>query len=90
MGSISIIWWRGNFSGQNFATAVENQINAYLRLQHQKGVYTGYYSADGESWTMIGEHTSAIFASGIGLFAGQSCSGSIPADFDYFSVSMLP
>jgi hypothetical protein len=26
----------------------------------------------------------------VGLFAGQSCEGTIPADFDYFEIIRLP
>ena len=79
-----------NFSGPNFATKVAGLPGAYLRLQFQKGSFTGYFSDNGENWSKIGEHSSEIIPKGIGLYTGQSCDNSPTADFEYFTVSRTP
>jgi hypothetical protein len=59
-------------------------------LQKADNVFRGFFSEDGENWTMIGQHTNDLIPTGVGLFAGQSCEGSVPADFDYFMITNLP
>jgi beta-xylosidase len=80
----------GAFTGSNFATSTTNPSRLYLRLQKADNVFRGFFSEDGENWTMIGQHTNDLISTGVGLFAGQSCEGSVPADFDYFMITNLP
>jgi regulation of enolase protein 1 (concanavalin A-like superfamily) len=82
-------YFAGSFADANFATSTYNPSHIYLRLQRSGDVFTASYSEDGQNWGEIGQHSSALQPQGVGLFAGQSCSGSIPADFDYFSINPL-
>ena len=63
----------------------------YLRVQKQANNYTGWWSADGNIWTLSGTLTSAATVSAFGVFTiSQNWSGSTPvsvADFDYFHVN---
>jgi len=60
----------------------------YLRLQRIGNTYIAYYSADGENWTKLGEHTRDFSQIRVGLVAAQS-STEIPALFDYFTMKSL-
>jgi beta-xylosidase len=48
----------GEFSGSNHGTATAKPAQAYLRLRREGTTYTGYYSENGDSWTVIGQHNS--------------------------------
>jgi regulation of enolase protein 1 (concanavalin A-like superfamily) len=74
----------------NFATPTNNPSLIFLQLRKTASSYVGYLSEDGENWTIVGEHVSEIHPVGIGLYAGQSCGGSLPADFDFLSIHQLP
>lgn len=74
----------------NYATSTANPSSISLRLQRTGSAFTGYFSEDGQNWIKIGQHTNELQPLGVGLFAGQSCEGSIPADFDYFEIIRLP
>lgn len=76
--------------GSNYARPTANLDEAYLRVIRLGTTYLGYYSTDGEDWTLIGAHTLATAnLSGIGLGTGQDQSSSyIPADFDFFEISL--
>jgi beta-xylosidase len=80
----------GVFKGTNYTTSTTNPSRLYLRLQREGNNYTGFFSEDGQNWIKIGQHTSEIKPVGVGLYAGQSCEGSVPADFDYFVITQLP
>jgi beta-xylosidase len=80
----------GNRSGSNFATPTTNPSLIYLLLRKTKTSYKGYLSEDGKDWKMIGEHVSDVNPVGIGVTAGQSCGGSLSADFDFLSILQLP
>ena len=79
----------GNFNGDNFATAVPGTDTVFLRLRRQDDTYTSFFSEDGSHWIKIGEHTSTIKPKSVGLMAGQSTSGSRPAQFDYFVINKI-
>jgi beta-xylosidase len=80
----------GNFGPSNFATKVNNASQAYLRLRRVGNTYTGYYSEDANTWLKIGEHESSITPSYVGLIGAQGFEGEAPADFDYFTIEVLP
>jgi beta-xylosidase len=75
----------------NFATAVQNPSQAYLRLRRIGTTYTGYYSEDGTAWTEIGKHESSIISPlFVGLIGSQAYQAETTADFDYFKIEALP
>lgn len=80
----------GAGTGGNYSTSTANPSNIYLRLQRIDNTFTGFFSEDGQNWIKIGQHTNNLQPVGVGLFAGQSCQGSVPADFDYFEIIQLP
>ena len=65
----------------------------YLRLVKTGATYTGYYSANGATWTQIKLLTGVPFTNlRVGLTAwngGGSAAGKIMADFDWFCVKSL-
>ncbi len=79
----------GNFIGSNFATPAPGTDTVYLRLRRQNDTYTSFYSEDGSNWIEIGSHTSTIKPKSVGFMAGQSTSGSRPAQFDYFVINKI-
>ncbi len=74
---------------RNFATSISDPSNVYLKLRKEGQTYTSYYSLDGQSWVMIGEHLSQIAPVSYGLLIGRS-DRPISADFDYFEINRLP
>jgi beta-xylosidase len=75
----------------NFATDVPSDSQAYLRLVREGNTYSGYYSEDGIEWTLIGQHESSTIAPlYVGLIASQAYEAEVPADFDYFTIEVLP
>lgn len=75
----------GSFT-QNFATAVANPTEAYLRVLRIGDAYHALYSDDGLNWTMIGMHIAGDFPQ-VGLTSAQDYAQiGTPADFDYFSI----
>lgn len=75
----------GSSIGSNFATPTTTQGEVYLRVVREGTTYSGFYSEDGTSWTLIGTHTpsDAILLSRVGLTAAQG-TPEIPADFNCF------
>lgn len=76
----------------NFATAVDSDDEAYLRLERQGDRVTASYSSDGVTWSIIGTHwiPSSFQVNGVGLVASQDISKpdwDIPADFDFFELA---
>lgn len=60
----------------------------YLRITKQGSTYTGDYSPDGETWTMVGRGTATLVDARIGICAANNLPGKphIPADFDFFKL----
>lgn len=79
----------GEFKLPNFAVAYSETDEIYLRLVRNRGTYVFHTSPDGNEWTLQGGQTSAGQPTQIGLVAGQSRAGTIPALFDYFEVRIL-
>lgn len=85
----------GGLVDGNFATPAENPFNpaeAYLRLERRGNMVRAFYSQDGVSWIIIGDHwiPSDFVINGIGLTASQDFftgGWSVPADFDYFELT---
>ncbi len=60
----------------------------YLRITKQGNTYTGDYSPDGETWTMVGQGSASLVDSKVGICAANNLPGKphIPADFDFFKL----
>jgi beta-xylosidase len=80
----------GAFGASNFATKVNLDSIAYLRLRRVGNSYTGFYSEDGNNWIEIGTQESGITPRYVGLVGAQGFEGEAPADFDYFILEELP
>lgn len=80
----------GAVNPPNFVTPVDEPSQAWLRLVRKGNQYEGYYSADGEAWTMIGVHTSNIAPLYVGLIGSQAFEAETTADFDYFAIELIP
>lgn len=64
----------------------------YLKVSKRGTTYTGYYSTDNSTWTLVSSWTGITLSSEkIGLIAlnGQITAASINADFDYFHVDQI-
>jgi hypothetical protein len=80
----------GEYGGcSNFATVIEPESEATLKIKRVGNLYSAYYSLDGETWILLGQHEMALDPIFIGLKAGQV---DVPttADFDYFLIETLP
>ncbi len=80
----------GQFRGENFATETQRADEAYLRIDKAGSLLTGYYSEDGASWSLIGEHEAFMTDPRVGLMAGQSFETGAVALFDYFTLMEVP
>jgi beta-xylosidase len=60
----------------------------YLRITKHGDTYTGDYSLDGEAWTTVGQGTTSLVDSKVGICAANNLPGKpqIPADFDFFEL----
>ena len=60
----------------------------YLRITRQDTTYQGYYSKDGNAWTLVYTYTRSYTNPKIGLDATNTLPGlpQIPADFDFFQL----
>ncbi|UCC77453.1 MAG: hypothetical protein JSW37_03585 [Anaerolineales bacterium] len=78
----------GQAAGSNYASSTTSLGEAYLRVVRFGTTYFGYYSEDGENWSLLGSHIrDTTNLSGIGLGVGQDQSAArIPADFDFFEI----
>jgi len=76
--------------GSNFATKTINPSEALLRLTREGSVYTAFYSSDGENWITVGRHESDLFPFYVGLIASNAFEHPANADFDYFTLEILP
>jgi beta-xylosidase len=81
---------QGSYTDDNFAIPAPGVDTLFLRLRREGDTFTSYYSEDGSNWVLVGVYSGAMIPSSIGLLAGQSTSGSLPAQFDYFSTAPLP
>jgi len=80
----------GEGTGSSYGTTTASQSQAYLRLRREGSTYTAYYSEDGANWTQIGQHTSSLAPSSVGLIAAQAVQAETTADFEYFTITTLP
>jgi beta-xylosidase len=80
----------GQTLGTNLNAAVEEPSMTYLRLRRIGTTYTGYYSADGVIWIEIGQQTNQLSPLMVGLVAHQAFEQEVPADFNYFTIELLP
>lgn len=80
----------GQLIGSNFAITGTLPGEVFLRLMRAGDVYTGFMSADGASWTLVGSHvvTTTLPPARIALMADEVGLGGseIPAYFDYFKL----
>jgi hypothetical protein len=79
----------GNPVGANFATSTSSQDEAYLRVSRQGTTYSGYYSENGTTWTLVGSHTVGVGVDlpSVGLAVANDVQDiQIPGDFDFFEV----
>ncbi|HEY0826583.1 MAG TPA: DUF1349 domain-containing protein [Bacilli bacterium] len=80
----------GTFTATNVAAPAGNVV--YLKVSKRGTTYTGYYSTDNSTWTLVGSWTGiALNSEKMGLIAlnGQITATSINADFDYFHVNQI-
>jgi beta-xylosidase len=80
---------QGKSGCPNFITVTDSESEAYLKIRREGNLYSAYYSRDGISWTLTGQHVAELESISIGLFAGQS-GVTETADFDYFLIETLP
>ena len=66
--------------GSNYATAIANLSEVYLKLDRFGKTLTAYYSEDGSTWKFLGNHPINFQIKGIGLTASQDFYNSITAD----------
>lgn len=72
-----------------FSVVTASESEAYLKIRREGDLYSAYYSIDGLTWTMIGQHVMELDPIFIGLRAGGT-SVSMTADFDYFLIESMP
>jgi len=71
----------------NIQTSVAEP-DLFLRITKHGLNYYGYYSLDGVTWTMAGNHTANFSPISVGVGAANNLSGvpEIPADFDFLLI----
>lgn len=79
----------GELTGDNFAIVAPGTDTVYLRLRRRGNTYDSFFSEDGINWKKVGSHTSNMQAKYVGLAAGQSTKGTVPAQFDYFVINEI-
>jgi serine/threonine protein kinase len=77
----------GSITGSSPMISMDSPV-IYLRLQRVGTTYTGYYSEDGEKWTLLGEQIRDLSQVRVGLMAAQAPQ-EIPATFDFFTMTSL-
>lgn len=82
----------GDLIGSNYAMTTAVPGEAYLKLVRHGMDYTGYVSADGNQWTLVGVHTVTINPTKVGLRVSNQITGDseIAADFDFFGLIDKP
>ena len=73
----------------NYPTPINNPSEVYLKLRRDGDTYTGFYSLDGQTWTLVGTHISPIKPVSYGLLIGYS-DQPITAEFDFFELYSIP
>ena len=64
--------------------------DVYLRIRHEGGVYTGFYSLDGSDWVNVGSRSRDLVDAQIGIWTGGAFSEPVPtAHFDYFEEAAI-
>ena len=60
----------------------------YLQIRREGNSYMGYYSTDGSTYNLVGEHIANLDYAAVGLGAANNTDGlpEIPADFDFFKI----
>lgn len=76
--------------GPQYPTRTLEISEAYLRLTREGRTYTAYYSDDGETWVTIGRHESDLFPFYVGIQTGGAQTYLAEADFDYFTLDIIP
>ena len=79
----------GESISPNVKIEVSKQYEAYLKIVRDGSTYTGYYSDDGETWVLVGQHIADLKTIRVGLVASGS-DFRINADFDYFTIHVIP
>jgi beta-xylosidase len=66
----------------------EPATDLYLRIVKQGSTYSGYYSLDGGSWTLVAEYSADLTDAQVGVGAANNLAdvAEIPADFDFFQL----
>ena len=76
--------------GPQFPTKVDLLDEAYLRLTRVGKTYTAYYSDNGENWIIIGKHDLDLIPKYVGIQTFGAQKYPADADFDYFTLELLP
>jgi len=72
-------------------TKTDEMDEAYLRLTREENTYTASYSNDSENWIVVGKHQVNWVPVYVGIMArGNQNSTSVDADFDFFTLEILP
>lgn len=78
------------FQGTNYATPFTNTGSVYLRLDREGDIYSGYYSLNGNDWTLVGRHyaiDNGFAPDRVGVETFDILQDAeINADFDYFTL----
>jgi hypothetical protein len=77
----------GEMVGSSIAELATDADVVYLRLVVEGDTYAGYFSEDGETWTLVGEHTRSFGDAEIGLIAHQAYEQLAVAQFDHVTVT---
>ena len=77
----------GEFTENATADLPAGAGDVYLRLRHEAGTYTAFYSIDGTDWTELGSRSRVLTSEVIGLMAApaQAPTDEPIARFSYFS-----
>jgi hypothetical protein len=78
----------GEAISPNVKIEVGKQYEAYLKIVRDGSTYTGFYSDDGETWILVGQHRADLRTIRVGLITSGS-SFRIVADFDYFTINEM-
>lgn len=76
---------------ENSASGLPSGEPVYLRLSRRGNLFEGYWSSDGEQWTLVAETTASLAYPRLGLYANGDVigSGSLPARFEFLEFKDL-
>lgn len=80
---------QGQYGCPSFGTVTDSVSEAYLKIRREGNLYSAYYSPDGVTWTLTGQHVAELESISIGLIARGTSLTEI-ADFDYILIETLP